>query len=124
VQGQVVVDAELGSQRGAVQVHGLVADPHVDGRLLGGFPARQAQENFLLALAQGLKPGARRGRLLQVAAEDRLEDRYAGTLATSDSRTPAAWKREIRKQLRDAGFDSPSESATAFRAEHEIKELD
>jgi hypothetical protein len=59
-----------------------------------------------------------------VAAFHRLEEHYASALAASDSRYSAAWKREIRKQLRDAGHDSPSENATAQRAEQGISELE
>lgn len=59
-----------------------------------------------------------------IAAFHRLEERYASVLAASDSRTPAAWKRDIRKRLRDEGFASPSDKATAQQAEHCLVEME
>ncbi|WP_271680698.1 hypothetical protein [Thermomonas mangrovi] len=58
-----------------------------------------------------------------IAAFHRLEERYASSLAATDAPTAAAWKRDIRKRLRDEGFDSPSEKATAQLAERSINDL-
>lgn len=57
-----------------------------------------------------------------IAAFHRLEERYTKALG-SESRTAESWKREIRKKLRDEGAGSPSEEATAQRAEQRIAEL-
>lgn len=62
--------------------------------------------------------------LRDIAAFHRLEELYANALAATDSRSAAAWKRDIRKRLRNGGFDSPSETATKLHAERGIKELD
>lgn len=59
-----------------------------------------------------------------IAAFHRLEERYASVLAATDSRTSAAWKRDVRKQLRDEGFTSPSDKATAQQAEQCLAEMD
>ena len=57
--------------------------------------------------------------LRDVAAFHRLEERYIEELA-KHGKTAFAWKREIRKQLRDDGFESPSEEATSARAERSL----
>ncbi|PPE74926.1 hypothetical protein C3942_04410 [Solimonas fluminis] len=65
-------------------------------------------------------------RLLQayadIAAFHRLEERYTRALETED-RSAESWKREMRRRLRDEGFGSPSEEATAQKAEQRIAEL-
>jgi len=65
-------------------------------------------------------------RLLQtyrdIAAFHRLEERYTKALA-SESKSAESWKRETRKLLRDEGFASPSDEATAQRAEQRIAEM-
>jgi hypothetical protein len=59
-----------------------------------------------------------------IAAFHRLEERYAEVLAqASDSHTAEAWKREVRRKLRDQGFASPTDKATAHFAEARIEEL-
>lgn len=59
-----------------------------------------------------------------VASFHRLEDHYANELAQiSTSRTAEAWKRELRRKLREQGFSSPSDKATAYYAEARIEEL-
>jgi hypothetical protein len=57
-----------------------------------------------------------------IAAFYRLEERYTKALE-SDARTAESWKREVRRKLRDEGGNSPSEDATAQRAEQRIAEL-
>lgn len=61
--------------------------------------------------------------LRDIAAFHRLEERYANALEATDSRSAAAWKRDIRKQQRTEGQETPSEKATAHGAERGIKEL-
>jgi hypothetical protein len=65
-------------------------------------------------------------RLIQsyqdIAAYHRLEELYTKQLA-SDGKSAEAWKRETRKTLRDQGFISPSEDATAQKAETRLREL-
>lgn len=59
-----------------------------------------------------------------IAALHRLEERYTVALAkTSGERSAESWKREVRKALRDDGFASPSDDATAQRAEQRASEL-
>lgn len=59
-----------------------------------------------------------------VAAFYRLEERYAEELAQiSTSRTAEAWKRELRRKLREQGYPSPTDKATAHYAEARIEEL-
>ena len=54
-----------------------------------------------------------------VAAFHRLEERYTEALQ-SESKSAKAWKLEIRKQQRDAGFATPSENATAHKSEQRM----
>lgn len=65
-------------------------------------------------------------RLIQaykdVASFHRLEERYTAELQT-DTKSAEAWKREIRKKLRDEGFNSPSDDATAQKSDKRIAEL-
>ncbi|HEV3422723.1 MAG TPA: hypothetical protein VG105_02860 [Paraburkholderia sp.] len=59
-----------------------------------------------------------------IAAFHRLEHRYAERLATTDaSKTTESWKRQIRREQRRAGDDTPSENATAKHAEQQIQKL-
>lgn len=58
-----------------------------------------------------------------IAAFHRLEERYATVLAATDARSASAWKRDIRRRLRDDGFNSPSDKATAHLAEQSITDL-
>ena len=59
-----------------------------------------------------------------VAAFHRLEERYAEELAQiSTSRTAEGWKRELRRRLREHGYPSPTNKATAHYAETRIEEL-
>ena len=51
-----------------------------------------------------------------------LERYYTEELA-KHGRSPEAWKREIRKKMRDDGLAGPSQSASAARLEHSIAEL-
>lgn len=57
-----------------------------------------------------------------IAAFHRLEEKYTARLA-DESKSADAWKREIRRELRSDGFNSPSEEATTARAEFKIQEL-
>ena len=57
-----------------------------------------------------------------VAAFHRLEERYLVQLA-NPSRSAEAIKREVRRQLREEGFQSPSEDATVKKAEQRLSEL-
>mgnify|MGYP006196984843 CR=1 FL=1 len=57
-----------------------------------------------------------------IASFHRLEDRYTKALETA-SKTAESWKREVRKKQRDEGFNSPSEDATAQKAEQRLSEL-
>jgi hypothetical protein len=57
-----------------------------------------------------------------IAAFHRLEERYTRALE-SETKTAEAWKRELRKQQRDEGFDSPSEDATAQKSDQRRAEL-
>lgn len=59
-----------------------------------------------------------------IAAFHRLEECYAAELAqVSGSRTAESWKRELRRRLREQGFGSPSDKATARHAETRIEEI-
>ncbi len=59
-----------------------------------------------------------------IAAFHRLEEHYAEELAlASTSRTAEAWKKLLRRKLRDRGFASPTDKATAHYAEARIEEL-
>ena len=58
-----------------------------------------------------------------VIAFYRLEERYTNALAT-ESKTAEAWKREMRRRLREEGFDSPSEEATIQKCSRRIVELE
>jgi len=59
-----------------------------------------------------------------IAAFHRLEERYAEELAqASTSHTADAWKKLLRRKLRDQGFASPTNKATAHYAEAQIEEL-
>lgn len=57
-----------------------------------------------------------------IASFHRLEDRYTKALET-ESKSAESWKREVRKSQRDEGFNSPSDDATAQKAEQRISEL-
>ena len=57
-----------------------------------------------------------------IASFHRLEERYLQALQ-SDVKSAAAWKLEVRKTQRDAGFDSPSEDATAQTCEQRMSDL-
>jgi hypothetical protein len=65
-------------------------------------------------------------RLLQaykdIVAFYRLEERYTEALRT-ETRSADAIKREMRKALRDAGMDSPSDEATPQQCERRAQEL-
>ena len=61
--------------------------------------------------------------LRDVIAFYRLEQQYTDALAT-ESKTAEAWKREIRKHLRDDGFDSPSQDATIQKCSQRIADLE
>jgi len=65
-----------------------------------------------------------RRALRDIAALHRLEDRYTNALAATGSRSSEAWKREIRKQLREEGLGTLSSRATTQRAEQDLAELD
>ncbi len=57
-----------------------------------------------------------------IASFHRLEERYTKALETT-SKSAESWKREVRKNQRDEGFNSPSEDATAQKAEQRLSEL-
>jgi hypothetical protein len=57
-----------------------------------------------------------------IIAFHKLEEKYIQVLATEE-KSAQAWKREIRKALREEGCDSPSKDATALEAERRLKEL-
>jgi ribulose kinase len=57
-----------------------------------------------------------------IAAYHRLEERYTKALETAD-RSAESWKKATRKLLRDEGHQSPSNDATAARAEQRLAEL-
>jgi hypothetical protein len=59
---------------------------------------------------------------LDIAAFHRLEEKYTKTLETP-IKSANAWKLELRKLLRDDGFQSPSEDATAQKAESRLRDL-
>lgn len=57
-----------------------------------------------------------------VAAFHRLEERYTRALET-EGKSAEAWKREMRRRLREDGFSSPSDEATVQKAEQRIAEM-
>ena len=57
-----------------------------------------------------------------IASFHRLEERYTKALETA-SKGAESWKREVRKKQRDDGFNSPSDEATAQKAEQRMSEL-
>lgn len=79
-----------------------------------------------LSASQAKELASCRGRLARalrdVSAFHRLEARYIKLLAT-EKKSEEAWKREVRKEQRELGFDTPSSDATSTRAEEQIKAL-
>ncbi|MGB7420810.1 MAG: hypothetical protein WA917_02910 [Comamonas sp.] len=58
-----------------------------------------------------------------IAAFHRLEERYTNALAT-ESKSAESWKREMRRLQSAENFATPSEDATARKAEQHISELE
>jgi hypothetical protein len=58
-----------------------------------------------------------------IAALCQLEDMYCKELAR-EGRSQEAWKREMRKALRESGYNSPSEEATAARCAQRLRDLE
>jgi hypothetical protein len=59
-----------------------------------------------------------------IAAFHRLEEKYSQALHSENKcKSPMAWKRAVRKQQRDEGFDTPSDDATVRKSERRISDL-